>query len=57
LDSGGLGLCPVVSFREHGNELLGLMKGGGFLDMLNTCQLLKKVFNSRSVFAINKHQD
>jgi hypothetical protein len=32
----------VAGSSEHGNELLGSIKGGEFLDQLSDCQLLKK---------------
>jgi hypothetical protein len=32
----------MVGCCEHGNEPLGSIKGGEFLDYLSNCQLLKK---------------
>jgi hypothetical protein len=45
----------MVSSSDHGKELLDLMKGVDFLDVLNTYHLLK-VFNSRLISAINEDQ-
>jgi hypothetical protein len=36
----GYGL--VMNFCEHGNEPVGSVKGGEFLDYLSDCQCLKK---------------
>jgi hypothetical protein len=46
----------MVNSPDHGNELLDLMKGDDFLDVLNTYQLIK-VFISRLISAINEDQD
>jgi len=32
LDSSGSGQVPLAGSCEHGNELPGSMKGGGFID-------------------------
>jgi len=37
-----LGETGWVGSCEHGNEPSGSIKGGGFIDYLSNCQLLKK---------------
>jgi hypothetical protein len=38
----GAGYGPVAEYYEHGNGLLGFIKGGDFLDHLSDYQLLQK---------------
>jgi hypothetical protein len=42
LDSSGSGQGPVADCCERGNEPLGSIKDGEFLDWLSDCLLLKK---------------
>jgi hypothetical protein len=42
MDASGLRQGPVTGSREHGNESLGSIKGGEFLDYLSNYLLLKK---------------
>jgi hypothetical protein len=44
-DSANSGFGQMVSSWENGNELLGCIKGGEFLDLLSSYELLKKDSN------------
>jgi hypothetical protein len=44
LDLSGSGQRPVAGSSKHGNELLGSIKRGEFLDYRSNYQLLKKNF-------------
>jgi hypothetical protein len=41
LDSAGSGWVLITSCWEHSTEHLGFIKGKGFLQQLNNCQILK----------------